>query len=329
MPESATTFQFIADRGDARLRLDRILVRRVTEVSRLSRSVVQRWIASSAVTVDGRPATRSAGRVREGAAISVQVPPGAVRRVRPEGEPLPLVIVYEDDAHLVVDKPAGMVVHPTYKQTTATLLNGVLWHLRQRPHLRPGIVTRLDKDTSGLVLVALTPAVHAWLQRRRDRIEKEYVAIVHGRPDPERGAIDAPIARDAGDRRRMIVTPEGAPSLTRYERLATHGTSGGLVSLVRCDLLTGRTHQIRVHLASRGWPVIGDRTYGTADPWIGRQALHASRLTFVHPRSGRRVTIHSPLPHDMQARFGRTIGGADDILRPSGLPRAPSAGVTR
>jgi 23S rRNA pseudouridine1911/1915/1917 synthase len=133
MHESATTFQFIADRGDSRLRLDRILVRRVTDVSRLSRNVVQQWIASAAVTVDGHPVTRSAGRVREGAAISVRVPPGAVLRVRPEGEPLPLTIVYEDDALLVVDKPAGIVVHPTYKQTTGTLLNGVLWHLRNRP----------------------------------------------------------------------------------------------------------------------------------------------------------------------------------------------------
>jgi 23S rRNA pseudouridine1911/1915/1917 synthase len=301
MHESATTFQFIADRGDSRLRLDRILVRRVTDVSRLSRNVVQQWIASAAVTVDGHPVTRSAGRVREGAAISVRVPPGAVLRVRPEGEPLPLTIVYEDDALLVVDKPAGIVVHPTYKQTTGTLLNGVLWHLRNRPRLQPGIVTRLDKDTSGLVLVALAPDVHAWLQRRRERVEKEYLAIVHGRPEPECGTIDTPIGRDASDRRRMIVTPDGAPSLTRYERLATQHTSSGPVSLVRCELLTGRTHQIRVHLASNGWPVVGDRTYGTADPSVARQALHASRLTVVHPRTGEPVTVRASLPAEMRA----------------------------
>ena len=302
MPQSTPTFQFIADKGDARSRLDRILVRRVVDVSRMSRAAAQRWIAAAMVTVDGVPATRPASRVREGAAIAVRLPPDAIRRVRPEAEPMPLDLVYEDDALLVADKPAGMVVHPSYKQTTGTLLNALLWHLRDRRHLQPGIVTRLDKDTSGLVLVALTPEVHAWLQRGRDRdrVVKEYLAVVRGFPEPPAGTITDPIARDPADRRRMLVSPEGAPSATRYERLATHHTPAGPDSLVRCELLTGRTHQIRVHLAARGWPIVGDRTYGVADPRLGRQALHASSLTFVHPDGGRRLTLRSRLPPDMR-----------------------------
>lgn len=300
MPDPDQTIQFEADRGDARLRLDQILVRRVTDVSRLSRNVARRWIESGAVTVDGRPAERAATRVREGATIAVALPATAARRARPAAEPAELSVLHEDDSMLVLDKPAGTVVHPSYKRTAGTLLNAVLWRLRDRGGVRPGILTRLDKDTSGIVVVALTGAAHAQLQRdaAAGRVVKEYLAIVSGRPQPPRGRIVVPLGRDPHDRRRIVPAAEGAPSETRYEVAATIPEGR---TLVRCELVTGRTHQIRVHLASRGWPVVGDRVYGAPDDVISRQALHAWRITLPHPQSGETLTLVAPVPDDMRA----------------------------
>src|SRR5688500_2075572 len=163
MPDPPGTIQFDADRGDTRLRLDQVLVRRVTGVSRLTRSTAQRWIASGAVRVDGQVASRASARVREGAAVAVALPSSAVLRARPGAEPLELTVLYEDSSILVIDKPAGLVVHPSYKRLSGTLLNGVLWRVRARTDHGPGILTRLDKDTSGVVVVALGPDVHATL----------------------------------------------------------------------------------------------------------------------------------------------------------------------
>jgi 23S rRNA pseudouridine1911/1915/1917 synthase len=301
MPQTSDTFQFVADRGDARLRLDRILVRRLTDVSRLSRTLAQQWIASGAVAVDGRAVHRPSVRVREGASVLVRLPGSTVRRSRPEAEPVPLSVLYEDAWIVAVDKPPGMVVHPTYTQLTGTVLNGILWRVRGRSDAQPGIVTRLDRETSGLVLVALTPAVHAALQRGARTIRKEYLAVVRGIPRPAQGLIQHPLVRDPFDRRRMTVAARGAASTTRYEVLSTVATRDGPETLVRCELLTGRTHQIRVHLAACGWPLVGDRTYGREDPRIARQALHARRLTFPHPQTGGRIDIEAPVPPDMHA----------------------------
>ena len=211
-------------------------------------------------------------------------------RRRPEPEPVELRIVYEDDAIIALDKPPGMVVHPTYKNTSGTLLNGVLWRYRNRAGVQPGILTRLDKMTSGLVVVALTPALHARLQKQRMR--KEYLAVVRGTPDPPRGVITLPLARDAADRRRVVVAEHGAACETLYEVIGPY---------VRCELVTGRTHQIRVHLAAIGCPVVGDDTYGTADPRITRQALHAWRVSLPHPVTGGRLDLEAPLPADIKA----------------------------
>jgi len=303
MPESRETFQFVADRGDARSRLDRILVRRLTSLSRFSRSRAQEWIAAGAVTVDGIPAQRAAMRVPEGAAIGVDVPLSARFKARPQSEPVPLTVLYEDAAVLVVNKPAGMIVHPSYKRTSGTLLNGVLWHLRSADQPRPGIVTRLDKDTSGLVLVALTAEVHTALQRDASphRLRKEYAAIVRGWPRPPKGHIRHALARDPLDRRRMVVAADGAASETRYELLQWRESAAGRESLVRCELVTGRTHQIRVHLAAEGWPIVGDLTYGRGDERIARQALHAWRLSFTHPVTRQPVDVEAPIPEDMLA----------------------------
>jgi len=317
MPETADTFHFIADKGDARSRLDRILVRRVTDVSRFSRTVAQHWIEAGAVSVDGLPARRAATRVREGASITVSVPATAIRRARPAAEESELRIVHEDDSLLVIDKPAGVVVHPSYKQTSGTLLNAVLWRIRDNAALRPGIVTRLDKDTSGLVVVALTARVHAALQRdaAAGDLRKRYLAIVAAAPKPPSGRIQLPIGRDPHDRRRMIVAGDGADSETEYAVIATE--PGTAVTLVACTLITGRTHQIRVHLASSGWPIIGDRVYGHPHALIGRQALHAWTISLRHPVTRQLLAFESPLPPDMQRLLG--AHNSEARLRPSSI----------
>ena len=226
------------------------------------------------------------------------------RRPRPEPEAVPIAIIYEDDSLIAIDKPPGIVVHPTYKNWSGTLLNGVLWHLRGRG-TDPSIVTRLDKDTSGLVLVALGPDVHAQVQRdgAAGMVRKEYLALVRGTPAPPRGSISLPLARSAEDRRLVIVTPTGQDSQTDYEVLSTVDD----YSLVRCELVTGRTHQIRVHLAARGWPIAGDATYGAAHPALARQALHAWRITLSHPITREPLHIEAPLPLDLRGLMDRTI----------------------
>jgi 23S rRNA pseudouridine1911/1915/1917 synthase len=299
MPDPTDRIRFIADRGDVRLRLDQVLVRRVTEVTRMSRSAAQRWIETGAVTVNGQVVRRPAARISEGAAVQVALPPSTARRTTPQPEDAELRVLYEDEFFVAIDKPPGVVVHPSYKQLSGTLLNALLWRIRDRAEARPGILTRLDKDTSGIVVVALSAAVHAAMQREAatGAIRKEYLAVVKGLPHPRSAAIHAPLGRDPEDRRRVIVTPGGAPSETRYEVLAHEHD----LSVVRCELVTGRTHQIRVHLASRGWPIVGDRVYGSPDDRIARQALHAWRVMLLHPISGEPLTIEAPIPEDIRA----------------------------
>ena len=233
-------------------------------------------------------------------------------RQRPQPEPVELNILHEDHAVIVLDKPAGQIVHPTYKNASGTLLNGVLWRYRDRPDIQPGILTRLDKGTSGVVVVALTPELHARLQR--GRIDKTYIAVVHGTPDPPQGVIALPLGRSDEDRRRVVVREDGQACETRYEvwirdsgfgirdrEFATRGSRFGAAefSIVHCTPVTGRTHQIRVHLAALGHPIVGDATYGTADERIARQALHAWRVAFAHPVTREQLLIEAPLPADM------------------------------
>jgi 23S rRNA pseudouridine1911/1915/1917 synthase len=219
-------------------------------------------------------------------------------RPRPEPEQIELSILYEDHVLVAVNKPAGVVVHPTYKNWTGTLLNGLLWHVRDRPGCTPSILTRLDKDTSGLVLIALTPDVQARVQKDTAArlVTKEYLAVVRGQPEPAAGTIALPLARDVADRRRVVVTEDGQASETRYQLV---GTTGAL-AVLRCELVTGRTHQIRVHLASRGWPIVGDAVYGV--PWDGvtRQALHAWRIALPHPITRTPLAIEAPLAPDLE-----------------------------
>jgi len=227
----------------------------------------------------------------------------STERRRPLPEEGPLSIVFEDEWIIVLDKPPGTVVHPTYKNWSGTLLNRVLWRVRDRVGAQPGILTRLDKDTSGLVVMALTPEVHAAMQRDQTagRVRKEYLAVVQGTPKPQVGSISLPLGRDRADRRRVVVTETGAPSETRYEVVATlHGDA----SLLRCELVTGRTHQIRVHLASRGWPILGDALYGVTSATITRQALHAWRVRLPHPISRQPLDLEAQIPPDMRSLVG-------------------------
>ena len=297
-------------RDGAGQRLDRFLAAALDGVSRTR---IQRWIAMGAVTVDGAPALPSR-RLRGLEAIDAwPLPTEADRAFEPDE--VPLAIVHEDPDLMVLDKPAGLVVHPAPGHWRGTLMNGLLHARPDSAGLpRAGIVHRLDKDTSGLMMVArsergferLTAALAA------RRVGRRYVAVVEGVPPP-RFTVDAAIGRDPRDRLRMaVVAPDrGRPAVTHVERLA----SVERASSVECRLETGRTHQIRVHLAHRGHPLVGDALYG-GRPVAGfaRQALHAWRLELAHPASGRPMSFASPLPADLL-----------DLLAALGLPR-PDAG---
>lgn len=224
-----------------------------------------------------------------------------------------MIVLYEDDFLIAVDKPAGVVVHPTYKNTSDTVLDALQWMARDWPAGgRPSIVGRIDKLTSGIVVAAKSAVAHATMQRLWPETEKHYLAVVYGCAEPADGAIDLALLHDPADRRRMIVSESGAASRTTYERRAYVDAPDAGLSLLHCTLATGRTHQIRVHLAARGWPIVGDPVYGeprwtsikdvtlaNALQAFPRQALHACRVVLRHPASGERLEIEAPVPADM------------------------------
>jgi len=314
-----------ADRGDAGLRLDLVLRRHLTDLSSATRTSIQAWIENGQVAVNGTPIRRASSHAALGDVVTV-VLPFAEPRTATEAEEVALNVLYEDAHLLALDKPAGLVVHPTYGHRAGTMMNALLWHARAWPAgCRPSLVGRLDKLTSGIVIVAKTGAVHAALQREMasGRSEKDYLAVVYGRVNVARGEIDLRLAHDRSDRRKIVVSADaGAPSLTQFVRLAR----GAGLSLLRCRLVTGRTHQIRVHLATRGWPVVGDAVYGeprwsqipdhalaAALRAFPRQALHAWRVAFTHPVTRDRVLVEAAVPTDIEG-----------LLTASGLSRSAS-----
>jgi 23S rRNA pseudouridine1911/1915/1917 synthase len=306
------------DRGDAGVRVDRVLLRHLRHEPGVSRTRIQRWIDTGDVLINSQPAPRAAWRIAAGDDVRIRAE-GRRERARPAAESIPIEILYEDDDLLVVNKPAGLVSHPSHLNTTGTLLNGILALARGWPsNAKPGLLGRLDKQTSGLVLVSKRPAIQTALQRAGAalRIDKEYLAIVWGKPTPQRGTIDLALDRDPWDRRRVTVTDRGGqPAVTKYERLASTTRDAGpsqLFSLVRCRLITGRTHQIRVHLATKGWPIVGDAAYGRPHTFP-RQALHAWRLTLPHPITREELTITAPLPDDMR-QLCDTLGLSISVL---------------
>jgi len=275
-------------------RLDKVVVGFVPE---FSRNHLQQLIKGGWVEVDGTPVKSPAQRVRAGQRVAATLQPTEESRAyRPES--LPLDVVHEDDDVLVVDKAAGMVVHPAAGNWSGTLLNALLARDPASAALpRAGIVHRLDKDTSGLMVVGRTLAAVTALTRAiaAREVQRRYLAIAHGAPTQAQWRIEAAIGRDPKVRTRMAIVGSGKPARTDVERIAGDGRFAAL----RCTLHSGRTHQIRVHLAAQGLPLVGDRVYGGA-PALGmqRQALHAALLAFVHPRSGERLTFESAPPSD-------------------------------
>jgi 23S rRNA pseudouridine1911/1915/1917 synthase len=294
---------FSPDPNEVGGRVDVVTARR----ARTARSAVQRAFRSGELTVNGRPA-RPSRRLEEGDLVAGSIP--AVESEPPAGEDIPITIRYSDARVLAVSKPAGLVTHPATGHESGTLVNALVGlgePLAGAGSARPGIIHRLDKDTSGLVLVAKDDAARDYLTAalKRREIERRYLALVRGRPPATTGTIEAPLGRHPVRRHRMAVVGGGRPAVTHYREVG----SADDLTLLEVSLETGRTHQIRVHLAHFGHPIVGDRTYG-GDVESGRRLglerffLHAGYLTFPHPDTGRRVEVADPLPDDLAQALG-------------------------
>ncbi len=302
MPERIISLAF--ERGGERL--DKALAAALPD---LSRSQIQRLIKDACVTVEGRVA-RPSTRLEPGDRVIVRLPPPQPTAL--VAEAIPLDIVYEDADILVVNKPAGMVVHPAHGHTSGTLVNAVLAHCPALEGVggeqRPGIVHRLDKDTSGLIVIAKNNRAHRELQRqfKAREVSKAYLALVEGRVSTPRGIIEAPIGRDPVHRQRMAVVRNGREAITRYTVLETFPE----YTLAEAEPVTGRTHQIRLHLAFIGHPVVGDRVYGRRKQRLelNRYFLHAHRLTLSLPGRGERRTFIAPLPPELEAVLAELRG---------------------
>jgi 23S rRNA pseudouridine1911/1915/1917 synthase len=280
-------------------RLDRFLAS-LPEVG--SRAAAERLVEEGAALVDGSRRPKS-HRLEGGEELELEVRDPGTRSVL-QAEELPLRIAYEDEHILVVDKPAGIVVHPSPGHATGTMVHGLLGRTAGGEDERPGIVHRLDRDTSGLLVVARTEQAYERLQElvRNRELERRYKALVRGRPRSWRGRIEAPIGRDRHDPTRQSLdtdTPREAVTHFEVERLLERH------ALLDVRLETGRTHQIRVHLAAIGLPVVGDPIYGVADEQLKRQFLHAWRLVFRHPVTGDPIEVESPLPPELQSALAR------------------------
>ena len=289
----------VVSRDQHLLRLDKALVAMAAE---FSRSWLQQLIERGHVQVDGQVQTSAARKLKVGQRLRLALVPTAESQAF-RAEAMALPIVFEDAHLLVIDKPAGLVVHPAAGHWSGTLLNGLLAHHAGAASLpRAGIVHRLDKDTTGLMVVAKTlPAMTALVRQIAARdVRRVYLALAQGEVAWAQQCIDAPIARDPASRLRMAVVAGGKPARTDVDRLAARGG----FSALRCRLHTGRTHQIRVHLASRGHALVADALYG-GKPALGllRQALHATELGFEHPASGQALSFKAPLPADLAAAW--------------------------
>ena len=305
--------------GQAGERLDRALANAFAD---LSRTRIRGLIDAGLVRVNGRPVTQASLRLKGGETLDITVPP--LTEPVPEAQAMPLAIVYEDGDLLVINKPAGLVVHPAKGRADGTLVNALLAHCGDSLSgiggvRRPGIVHRIDKDTSGLIVVAKNDLAHAGLsaQFEAHTVDRAYEAVVWGAPYPRTGTVTGNIARDPANRLRMtVVRPgRGKPAVTHYRVLQTFDTiASHIASHVECRLETGRTHQIRVHLGSIGHPLLGDPVYGRNPPKVGGvapevteaiavlkgQALHARRIGFQHPRTAETLVFEGELPSEIK-----------------------------
>ena len=269
----------------------------------LTRSQAARLIAEGRVRVNGKPAAKSA-RLSGGETVTVDVP--QLRETALPPQDIPLDVVYEDNDVIVVNKPTGLVVHPAPGHPDGTLVNALLHHCGDSlsgigGEKRPGIVHRIDRDTSGLIIAAKNDAAHLALsaQLKDHSLSRTYECLVTGNMKQDSGTVDAPIDRSSADRKKMAVVPTGRRAVTHWEVVARYPG----VTHLRCRLETGRTHQIRVHMAYIGHPILGDTVYGAKKPVPGLtgQCLHAAGLRFVHPRTGEPVELHCPLPPEFTA----------------------------
>jgi len=300
----------------AGLRLDAFLA---SQIEGWSRARLQKLIENEDVLVNGKP-SKSSYKLREGDDLEIELTAAPTTDFAPEN--IPIDVVFEDDTLVVANKPAGLVVHPAAGTPSGTLANALAYHFQQLPArgVRPGIVHRLDRDTSGLIVVAKTEAALENLSDQfRDRtVFKSYVALVHGRMSPDSGKIDQPLARDRSNRTRMAVVRGGRNALTLYRVRRSFDR----FTLLDVELKTGRTHQIRVHLAWLKHPVVGDETYGGGrdntiqDPKLRahvrnlkRHFLHAEKLSFTHPKTGEVVKFESPLPAELSALLATDLHG--------------------
>jgi len=305
--EEGSQAQYIVGRDEEGLRLDVFLSQKDPT---LSRSQAKRLIEEGEARIDEK-AVRASHRLRSGEVVSLRKPPPTPSEVAPEE--IPLNVLYEDETLIVVDKPAGMVVHPAAGNPRGTLVNALLFHCRNLSGIggvmRPGIVHRLDKGTSGLMVVAKSDEAHRHLaeQFKKRRVTKLYTALVHGNVREDEGSVDKPVGRHPVERKKMSTTSRrGKAALTHWKVLERFGR----FTLLEAKIETGRTHQIRVHLSAKGHPVVGDTVYGGSKRAVeaparaelkklNRQALHAGRLSFIHPVTGREMTFESPLPGDI------------------------------
>ena len=311
-------------------RLDRFLAEAFPDISR---SRFQSLIAEGRVAVEGRVVVEARHKLKPGEKVAVDIPEAAPPE--PQAETIPLDVIYEDSDVIVIDKPAGLVVHPAAGHETGTLVNALIAHCGESLSgiggvKRPGIVHRLDKDTSGLLVVAKNDAAHQSLSEqfaahgRDGRLQREYIAVVWGVPERNQGTISANLARSTANRQKIAVSKAATAreAITHFEVVKSFGTPP-VASLLRCHLETGRTHQIRVHMAHMGNPLLGDGTYGSgfksstaklsddakkALNLLRRQALHAAVLGFEHPRTGKPLHFESPAPDDL-ARLLRALEG--------------------
>jgi len=299
------TLELTADRSGERL--DTFVARRCPE---LSRSHARRLIDDGLVSVNGRHG-KASERVTAGLNVQVTIPPPETIDLTPET--IPLTIIYQDADIIVLDKPDGLTVHPAPGHPSGTLVNALLAACPDlggiAGTLRPGIVHRLDKDTSGLMVVAKNDRAQRALQRQlKDRlVHKTYLALVQGVPRPREGMIEAPIGRHPKNRKKMAVVAGGREAITKYR--VREEFARGAYSLLEVEPVTGRTHQIRVHMSALGHAIVGDATYGRRSDLIGRQALHASKLAFAMPGGGRQIEFESPLPPDIRESVERLRNG--------------------
>ncbi len=283
-------------------RVDRV----IALLTGLPRAEVAVLVAAGAVRVGGRPVVTRSRRLVEGEDLEVDVPPPVAPEPVSADAGVSVAVVHEDADVVVVDKPAGMVVHPGAGRESGTLVHGLLARFPELASvgepLRPGIVHRLDKGTSGLLAVARSPAAYRSLvtQLQAHTVERHYLALAWGRIEADAGLIDAPVGRGRGDPTRMAVSASGREARTRYAVVERYG-SPAAVTLVECRLETGRTHQVRVHLAAIGHPLVGDARYRGSRPVVPapRPFLHARHLAFDHPRRGDRLSFESALPADL------------------------------